>query len=75
VGGNNSVLVFTYIGYASQEIVVGNKTNVVVSLALDANQKHKNGEFISIFKLICTKHRRFNKKPRVMDNYFIFNLS
>ncbi|PRY53818.1 TonB-linked SusC/RagA family outer membrane protein [Arcticibacter pallidicorallinus] len=38
VPANNSVLVFTYIGYASQEIVVGNKSNLIVSLALDDNQ-------------------------------------
>ena len=34
----NSVLVFNLIGYASQEVTVGNKTNVNVTLSLDSKQ-------------------------------------
>lgn len=36
--GENAVLVISYIGYTTQEIVVGNQQNIVVSLLPDANQ-------------------------------------
>lgn len=35
VGDNNSVLVFSFIGYVTQEIAVGNRTDFSVSLASD----------------------------------------
>src|SRR5687768_11101793 len=34
----NSTLVFSFIGYATQEIVIGNKTTVNVEMAMDAKQ-------------------------------------
>tara|TARA_R110002072_G_scaffold29258_2_gene92832 strand:- start:12865 stop:16098 length:3234 start_codon:yes stop_codon:yes gene_type:complete len=36
VKSNETALVFSYLGYASQEITIGNKTNINVSLKLDA---------------------------------------
>lgn len=38
VTGNNAVLVFTYIGYSNQEVSVGNRSTVNVSLGSDATQ-------------------------------------
>lgn len=38
VPGNDAVLVFTFIGYESQEITVGNQTTLNVELASDINQ-------------------------------------
>lgn len=38
VSGNSAVLVFTYIGYAQQEVAVGSRSVVNVALASDATQ-------------------------------------
>ncbi len=38
IPGNNSVLVFTYIGYASQDVAVGSRGALNVTLSSDANQ-------------------------------------
>lgn len=38
VPGNNAVLVFTYIGYATQDVTVGSKTVVNVALVSDSKQ-------------------------------------
>lgn len=38
IPGNNTVLVFTYVGYASQEIAVGGRSIINVSLSTDATQ-------------------------------------
>ncbi|MGX5688443.1 SusC/RagA family TonB-linked outer membrane protein [Arcticibacter tournemirensis] len=38
IPGNNAVLVFTYIGYASQDVSVGSRSTVNVTLGADANQ-------------------------------------
>ncbi len=38
VAGNNSVLVFSYIGYANQEVPIGERTVVNVALIVDAKQ-------------------------------------
>ncbi|RXF71923.1 SusC/RagA family TonB-linked outer membrane protein [Arcticibacter tournemirensis] len=38
IPGNNAVLVFTYIGYASQDVAVGSRSTVNVTLGADANQ-------------------------------------
>lgn len=38
VPNENSVLVFSYVGYNTQEIVVGNRTTINVSLIASANQ-------------------------------------
>ena len=38
VAGNNSILVFSYIGYANQEVPIGGRTVVNVALTLDATQ-------------------------------------
>lgn len=38
VSGGSAVLVFTYVGYATQEVQVGNKTTLNVELGTDQNQ-------------------------------------
>lgn len=38
IPGNNTVLVFTYIGYASQEVSIGNRNTVTVLLGSDTRQ-------------------------------------
>lgn len=38
VPNENSILVFSYVGYSTQEIVVGNRTVINISLATSANQ-------------------------------------
>lgn len=38
VPGNHTTLVFTYVGYSSQELHVGNRTTLNVTLASDATQ-------------------------------------
>ena len=38
VPGSDAVLVFSFIGYGSQEVVVGNQSNINVALASDINQ-------------------------------------
>ncbi len=38
IPGSKGVLVFTYVGYATQEIAVGSKSNINVSLISDATQ-------------------------------------
>lgn len=35
VGGTNSILVFTFVGYATQEVLVGNQSNVNITLLPD----------------------------------------
>jgi TonB-linked SusC/RagA family outer membrane protein len=38
VSGNNPVLVFTYIGYASKEVTVGGNTSLTITLNTNTNQ-------------------------------------
>ncbi len=38
VNGGSAVLVFSYVGYAAEEVVVGSKTTVDVALGTDKNQ-------------------------------------
>ncbi|REG88298.1 carboxypeptidase-like regulatory domain-containing protein [Algoriphagus antarcticus] len=53
--GSNSVVIFSFIGYATQEVTVGNQSEVNITLSEDTSELSE--VVVTAFGLVWTKHK------------------